>query len=122
MPIRENTVVVKGYTELIQAFARADAQVNSGMRKVLKDVGEIVRADAAARFSNYDARSAAGYRTVVSQKGVDVRQSIRATTHDHPEYGALQMRKAFLPALDAKRGQVEGAFESFLDRVTTQNF
>jgi hypothetical protein len=119
--VRENTVVVKGYTELIRAFNKAQVDTNIGMKRTLKEVGEIVRVDAAARFSHYDGRSAAGYRTVVTQRGVDVRQSIKGKGI-RPQYGAIQMTKALLPALDAKAGEVNGAFESFLDRVVAKNF
>lgn len=121
MPVRENTIVVRGYTELMRAFAVAEVEVEVGMKRVLKQVGEIVRADAAARFSHYDAQSAAGYRVSVNRTGVDLYQSIKGKGI-RPEYGALQMRRAFLPALDDKRDEVETAFESFLDRVVANNF
>lgn len=121
MAVRENTVVVKGYKELLQAFAHTEADVNKGMRGVLKEVGEIVRVDAAARMSHYDGRSAAGFRTVVSQLGVDVRQSIRGK-HIRPQFGGVQMKRALLPALDAKSGETVAAFEVFLDRVLVKNF
>ena len=62
------------------------------MRKALRDVGDIVRHDAQTSFSSVNSRSAAGFKTRVRQRGIAVEQSIRKTTGDHPEYGALQMR------------------------------
>lgn len=119
---RENTLIVKGYSDLIRSFDRSQAQLGFELRNELKEVGELVRVDAAARFKHYNARSAAGYRTYVTRKAVNVSQSIKRTTGRNPEYGALQMRKALLPALDAKEGQIMLGFEKVLDKVVVQNF
>ena len=58
------------------------------VRQALRDVGDVVRHDAQSSFASVNARSAAGFKTRVSQRGIAVEQSIRKTTGDHPEYGA----------------------------------
>lgn len=76
-----------------------------------------MRAEATRRFTPYNARTAANYRVVVRQRGVAVDQRLRKTTGLHPEYGALQMRKALLPALAANQELIERELERALDRV-----
>jgi len=93
------TVAVRGYKELAKASLLADKALRKEMRDTFRAVGEPVRSEAAIRFAPIDARSAAGYRTRVRQRGVIVEQSLRKTTGKHPEYGKLQMRRALLPSL-----------------------
>jgi hypothetical protein len=93
------TVAVRGYRELAKASLLADRALRKEMRDTFRSVGEPVRSEAAIRFSTIDARSAAGYRIRVRQRGVIVEQSLRKTTGKHPEYGSLQMRRALLPAM-----------------------
>jgi hypothetical protein len=117
MPARVATVQVKGWKELIKASRQIDPNTRRELRKAFREVGELVRSDAAARFSPIDARSAAGYKVRVRQRGVAVEQSIRKTTGRHPEYGAMQMRRALLPALDANEAETVHRVEEALDRV-----
>jgi hypothetical protein len=116
--VAEDTkVVVRGYKELIQASRLADKATRKEMRATFRKVGDPVRQEAAALFARYDARSAAGYRTYVRQRGISVEQSIRRTTGKHPEFGALQMTRALLPSLEDNRDKTEQAFEDAVDRV-----
>ena len=47
--------------------------------------------------------------------GVFVEQSLRKTTGHHPEYGALQMRQALIPALVSKSDEVEREMKKAAD-------
>jgi hypothetical protein len=113
----EDTLVVTGYKEFIRACDHAGKETKKQVRDTFRKVGDIVKVDAAAKFAAYDVRSAAGYRTVVRQRGVSVEQSLRRTTGLHPDYGALQMRKALLPALSEDEPRIEHEFELALDKV-----
>lgn len=113
----DSTLVVRGYKETLRAFDRAGKESKKFVRGTYREVGDIVRVDAVGKFAAYDARSAAGYRTRVRQRGVSVEQSLRKTTRQHPEYGALQMRKALVPALTENEDRVTEAFEAALDKV-----
>jgi hypothetical protein len=108
---------VEGYREFMRALNRADKEVKGYVRAALKDVGEAVRFEAALRFSVIDVRSAAGYKVSVSQRGVSVYQSLPKTTGLRGDYGALQMRKALVPAAAANREKTEQKLEDALDRV-----
>ena len=101
----------------MRAFQRADREQRLELRHALRDVGAIVQRDAVSRFSPVDARSAAGFKVRVRQKGVAVEQSLRKTTGRRPDYGSLQMRRALLPALASKQGEVEQELEHALDKV-----
>ena len=84
---------------------------------MLRKTGESVQAGAGERFAPYDPKSARGYRIRVRQRGIAVEQSLRKTTGKHPEFGALQMRRALVPSLKANEHQVEQDFEHALDLV-----
>lgn len=111
------TVRVRGLREFIRATDHAGSDSKKEVRAAFREAGEIVRQEAAQRFARIDPRSAAGYRVSVRQRGVSVVQSLRKTTGTRPDFGALQMRLALLPALAAKQQQVEQAAEHALDRV-----
>lgn len=111
------TVRVTGYREFLRACDRAGKDTKREVRSTLKEVGEAVRKSAADRFSQIDARSAAGYRVSVRQRGVFVVQRLRKTTGLRPDYGSLQMKRALLPALKAEEQHTEQAFEHAIDKV-----
>jgi hypothetical protein len=110
---------VEGYREFMRATARADSELKRYVRGALKEVGEVVRREAAVRFAPIDLRSAAGYRTSVTQRGVAVYQSIPRTTGNRPDYGRLQMQRALLPAAYANTERVEQKMEDAIDLVAT---
>jgi hypothetical protein len=111
------TLRVDGYRQLMVAFQHADKDSRRELRRTLARAGEHIQRDATARFSRVNARSAAGYRVRVRQRGIAVEQSIRKTTGLHPEYGALQMRTALLPALMENQNETVRALERALDEV-----
>lgn len=115
MPQAE-TLRIHGYREFLRACDRAGKDTKKEVRGTFKSVGEIVRVDAAARFARYDARSAAGYRTRVRVRGVSVEQSLRRTTGNRGDYGALQQSK-LEDSLAAQARPVEEAFEQAIDHV-----
>jgi len=111
------TVAVRGYTDLLRALRDADRNTRLEIRHALRDVGELVRSDAAVRFAPIDARSAAGYKVRVRQRGVAVEQSLRRTTGKHPQYGALQMRRALVPALHENEAETIMKMNEALEKV-----
>lgn len=119
------TLVVHGYRELVRACVQADADTRKSMRATFRAVGEPVRREAAELFSQYGAprnrathaKAAAGYRTRVRQRGVEVEQSARRTTGKHPEYGRAQMRHALLPALKHEEPETVARFDEAILEV-----
>lgn len=111
------TVQVKDFRLFMAALQAADKKTKRAAREEIRKAGEHVRVEAAARFGSTDIRSAGGYKTRVRQRGIAVEQSLRRTTGQHPEYGALQMRRALIPALDANEEKTIRAVEHALDQV-----
>ena len=109
-------VRVKGLRDFQRACALAPKDTRREVKRELAAVGEAVEAEARQLFAPIDARSAAGFRTVVRQRGVAVEQTKRRTTGQHPEFGAMQMR-TLLQARESKRGETERGMEEAIDRV-----
>jgi hypothetical protein len=83
----------------------------------MKDVGDVVRADAAGRVAPKNARTAAGYKVSVTQKGVAVYQSVPKTTGTGGSWGVYQMIKVLLPARKAQASEINRKLELAFDRV-----
>jgi hypothetical protein len=111
------TVRVRGYRDTMRALNKAEKSTKRIVHEKLREAGDVVRVEAMQRFERYDTKSASGFRIRSRVGGVFVEQSLRKTTGQHPEYGALQMRVALEPALDAKSADVERRLEQALDDI-----
>lgn len=116
-----STVAVKGIRELRRDLNKMDKSLAKEVRLELKSAGEIVRVEAASRFSSVDRKSAAGYRTRVRARGVAVEQSLGRTTGKHPQFGRMQLVGALIPALEDKQDQVVERLGDMLDRLENSN-
>ena len=114
---QRETLRVQGYREFIRACDHAGKDTRKEVRGTFRKVGDLVRVDATSRFDQYDARTASHFKTIVRQRGVDVEQTLRKVTGLRPDWGALQMVKALLPALAAREDDVEREMEHAIDRV-----
>jgi hypothetical protein len=103
--------------EFLRATDRAGKETKKEVRAAFRKVGEVIRVEAARNFESIDPHSASGYRTRVRQRGVAVEQSLRRVTGLRPDYGALQMREALLPAVEDKADEVVDEFNDAMDRV-----
>jgi hypothetical protein len=115
-PTRD-TLRVEGLTPFLRATARAEKETKKQVRGALKEAGDVVKIEASSRFQRFDHKTAEGFRTRVRQTGVSVEQSLRRTTGTRPDYGALQMREALLPAMEEKSREVEDTFNDAMDKV-----
>lgn len=105
---RNFTIRVEGITNFVHVIERTTTETVYFIHHKLAEVAEPVRDEASRLFSRYSPKSASGYRIRTEKPGeVDVYQSIGPSTGEHPEWGALQMTEAFLPALDRKSKEVE---------------
>jgi len=112
-------VRVHGLREFLAATKQADPVVRRELRKRLRQAGELVRDDAVPRFSPVDAGSAAAFGVSVRAAGVvAVEQRRRRTTGQHPEFGALQMRRALVPAGEAKSAEAARIVERVIDEAS----
>lgn len=113
----EYEVVVRGYREFLRAAQRAVPNSRREIRAAFREVGDIVRVRAEELFSRFSSTSARGYRVRVRQRGIAVEQSLRRTTGKRPDWGALQMREALLPARRDTYQRTQDEFEDAIDRV-----
>jgi hypothetical protein len=111
---------IKGYRELMRGLKQLTPDSKREIRKAFKHSGEAVQHKALVRFQPIDARTAAHYKVGVTQRGVRVYQSLRKTTGKHPEYGALQMRRALIPARAEELPETERGVEHALDVVAAE--
>jgi len=93
-------------------------ELSKDLDRELREIGDVVAQEARALFSDYDARSAMGFRSRTRGFGrVEVEQRRRKTTGQHPEFGSLQMRKALLPARARKRDEIYDRVDRMLGRL-----
>lgn len=106
--MRNFSIRAEGITGFIHFVERTTIETQWFVHHKLAEVAEPVREEATRLFTKFSAKSAAGYAIRTDTPGiVDVYQTIPKTTGRHPEWGALQMREALLPALDRKSSEVE---------------
>jgi hypothetical protein len=110
------SVKVSGYREFMRAVSKADKSVRKDVRAALRETAEPVRTEATAMFSITDARSAAGFRVAVRQRGVAVEQRYGRTTGKHPEFGRKQMR-VLRAALASNAPHIEKGVEKAIDKI-----
>lgn len=111
-------VQVKGLSGLIKAADAAGKETKKLVRDRLREAAEPVLQDARSKLARYDERSASRLGVSVRRVGtVAVEQRLRRTTGAHPQFGALQMTEALMPALDENADQIERRLEHALDAV-----
>ena len=111
------TLRIEGYKEFLIACDNAGRQSKKYVRETFRSVGDIVRSDAAQRLAPLSFFSAAGYRTVVRQRGVVVEQRLRKVTGLRPDWGETQMREALLPSMTANEERVTASMEEAIGKV-----
>lgn len=109
------SVRIRGLDELNRAFGQLRKEVLKELRPKLREAGDIVRDEGQDLFNRIDARSAAGYKVRVRQRGVAVEQTLPRVTGLRGDYGALQMNVALLPALQAHEQEVNKLIDSMID-------
>jgi hypothetical protein len=104
-----------GLDELDKSFRKMRKEVLRELRPQLRKAGEVVRAKGQSLFSPISPKSAAGYKVRVRQRGVAVEQTLPRVTGLRPDFGALQMNRALLPALASSESQVTDMIDKMID-------
>ena len=114
----QTTIRVRGLRELERGLKKMGSDLPKEIDRELKEAAQIVAEEARARFAGISPRSAAGFRPRIKGFGsVFVEQSRRRTTGTRGDYGALQMKRALLPALGSKQGEVIERLDRMLGRL-----
>jgi hypothetical protein len=113
-------VRIQGLREAQRAFRKLDRAVSKDFKDELAHAAEPVARSAASRLVRFRGAST-NVKALTLARGVYVRQMQRTVTGRRGDFGALQMRTAFLPALaeheDEIVHEVEKAFDRFADRA-----
>lgn len=108
--------------ELVQSLNAVAAEIPASLESSISEGAEIIAADARARFEKVSADSAStmlvhkrpGLKTTVEQEH-------RRVTGLRPDYGALQMRTAFLPAKEANQDKAVSLMQAGLDALAAEH-
>lgn len=104
-----DAVRVEGIPELLRKLDEFDKGFKREFQKELRAVGEPIAADIRGRVSRFGPKTEGGVRPATRVGALYVKQTVGRTTGRRGDFGALQMRTAFLPALDgAKPGVIRG--------------
>lgn len=107
---------------MLSALKKYDSGLKKQVEARLLEAANRVAADARGRFSDVDNRSAAGFRPRLRGfSRVVVEQRLRRKTGDRPDYGALQMTKALLPAMAENQEKVIEDLDRMLDELARRS-
>jgi len=109
-------VVTHGFHELEAALTEVVITVDPVLSKSLRALAEPVKSEAQASARGWvgGSRTAAGMRIRRRQLNVRVEQGLSKTTGAHPNWGGLQMRHFFIPALDHHEAQIAAGVETVI--------
>jgi len=108
----------RGWNELRRDLRKVggpalDRAVRDGMKRAAEPVVEAAR----AKEGQWAGSKPGSIGPRVVRRGVFVTQRARKVTGRRPDFGALQMRDAFIPALEENEREVERAVERELDHL-----
>lgn len=115
------SVRVEGLAELHRNLAALGSDVKRELQRELRGVAAPVATDVRGRLAGLNGRTISGVRPASRPGAALVRQSARSTTGTRPDFGALQMRRGFLPALRAAGPDTVRRVEALLDRVARKH-
>jgi len=107
-----------GLRETRRAFRRMSGGLDVAVRAALREAAWPV-ARAARAKETWDGASVSTIGPIVRARGVAVTQRKRKVTGLRPDFGALQMVDAFIPALEENAGEVERAAGGAIDAIET---
>lgn len=107
---------MRGLNELVRDFGRLDAELKRGLQREIHEAAAIVSNDARGRAGRFGAPVALKIRPRVrgARGFVESRARSRGV---RPDFGALLMRTALLPALGGRQEDVVRRLEGMLDRL-----
>jgi hypothetical protein len=116
--VASSTVRIKGLRETIRAFNKLEASVALEIRNELKDLAEPVAETARQKISRYAGASVGTIGPRASVRGAFVTQRAKKVTGQRADFGALQMTRGMIPALEEHEDEIVSGVEKTLDRLT----
>jgi hypothetical protein len=112
MPVR-----TRGLRELKRDLHKVNREAEKTLNAGLKRAAEPVVDAARAKEGRWAGAKTGTIGPKVTRRGVFVTQRARKVTGLRSDFGALQMREAFIPALEENEKEVERALEHEFDRL-----
>jgi hypothetical protein len=98
--VPQEELIVTGYREAVRALKTVDRDAAKAARAGIKKAAEPISQDVKRRLAGYNEISLGTIGVAVRQSGVSVTQRKKKVTGLRPDFGALQMKKGFIPAGD----------------------
>ena len=111
-----DTIQLHGYRECMAALKLIDKEAQRTVRDALREAAWPVAADTKSRLAEY--RDVGPVGISVRARGVSVEQRQGKTTGKRPDFGALQMTEAFIPALHDNEAETLRGVEIAFDALT----
>lgn len=116
-------VHVRGYRECISALNKVNREVSKETKAALKDAADPVAASSREKLARYQGASLGTIGPRVTTQGVFVTQRAKKVTGKRGDFGALQMTRGLMPALDEHGDEIEhGVVAAFDTLVRSSGF
>lgn len=113
-------ITTKGLRETQRAFRKLQLEVGKELRAALRELAEPVAATARDRLGAYPGASVGTIGPKVTLAGAAVTQRARKVTGKRPDFGALQMVKVMIPALEEHEDDIEAGAAVAFDSLTRE--
>jgi hypothetical protein len=119
----EIKVVTHGFRELEVALTKIVIEVDPVLSKALRALAEPVKKEAQASARSWaeggpgQSKTAAGIRIRRRKLDIRVEQGASKTTGQHPNYGGVQMRHFFEPALQSHQTEIGAGAEKVIGEL-----
>jgi hypothetical protein len=108
------TVKVEGLSEAVRALDAVDRKAKLTILKGLREAAAPIAVDIRRDLSKYNDMSLGTIRPSAGVRGVYIRQYAKRVTGERPDFGALQMRRGFLPEAYKHEGDLAAAADRAL--------
>ena len=108
---------VEGYREVTRALAKVGSEVKPALTAALKEAAWPVASDSKSRLKRYRQISLQTISPRVTTSGVYVTQRAKKVTGRRGDFGALQMTRGLMPALEANKEETYKGVELALDEL-----
>jgi hypothetical protein len=111
---------VEGWREAVRSFDAVDRKAKRTMLKGLREAAGPIAEDVRSRLERYNEISLGTIRPSAGVRGVYIRQYKKRVTGNRPDFGALQMRRGFIPAAYGHEGDIAGAVSAAFDLMISE--
>jgi hypothetical protein len=114
-------VRVEGLQAVYRGLAAIDRDAYKELRLSLIAAAEPVAASARDKISRYQGASLGTIKPRASVRGAFVTQRAKKVTGKRPDFGALQMTRGMIPALDEHEDEIHAAAEAVQDLLIARH-